>query len=163
MNIAASSGTNASTWGAGLADAGKALSVEIAASRADLQRLDALLADAVATLLESFGAISALCAGREGFAVPLERAVTALQFQDLASQLIAHTRVRMDDMTRIGEELDSLDASLAAGKAPAAALAESGARLTACARVMSANNLRQPVRQRELDEGSIELFQGDTP
>jgi hypothetical protein len=158
MKIVASSDTNASTWGAGLADAGKALSVEIAASRADLQRLDALLAGAVATLVESFCTIVALSAGREEFAIPLERAATALQFQDLASQLIAHTRLRMDDMTRIGEELDRLDASLAAGKAPAAALAESGARLTACARAMLANNLHQPVRQRELDAGSIELF-----
>jgi hypothetical protein len=158
MKIVASSDTNASTWGAGLADAGKALSAEIAASRADLERLDALLADAIATLVESFGALSVLCRGQEEFAIPLERAATALQFQDLASQLIAHTRARMDDMTRIGEELDRLDASLAAGKTPAAALAESGTRLTACARVMLANNLRQPVRQRELDAGSIELF-----
>jgi len=64
MKIVASSDTNASTWGAGLADAGKALSAEIAASRADLERLDALLADAIATLVESFGALSVLCRAR---------------------------------------------------------------------------------------------------
>jgi hypothetical protein len=149
--------------GAGLADAGKALSAQISAARADLARLDALLADAVATLVASFGAVRALCAERGEFALPLERAATALQFEDLASQLIAHTRARMDDMARISEELDRLGASLAAGRTPAMALAEAGARLAACARAMLANDLRQPVRQRELDEGSIELFQGDPP
>jgi hypothetical protein len=183
MEIVANSDVNASTWGdawpqagsrlagataaptaidgAGLVDAGKALSAEIGAARADLERLDALLADAVATLVESFGAVGALCGEREEFAIPLERAATALQFQDLASQLIAHTRGRLDDMTRIGEELDRLGASVAAGKTPAVALAETGARLAAGARAMLANDLRQPVRQRELDEGSIELFQGE--
>mgnify|MGYP001563059986 CR=1 FL=1 len=167
MESVANSGINASTWGdarpqAGswmaLAGAGRGLSSEIGAARADLERLDALLADAVATLVESFGAVSALCGGQGKFAIPLERAATALQFQDLASQLIAHTGGRLDDMTRIGEELDRLGASLAAGKTPAASLAETGARLAACAQSMFANNLRQPVRQRQLDEGSIDLF-----
>jgi hypothetical protein len=185
MEIVADSNVNASTWGdarpqdgyrvtpagtlpkqaaiegAGLADAGKALSAEIGAARADLERLDALLADAVATLVGSFGAVRALCGGQGEFTLPLARAATALQFQDLASQLIAHTRGRMDEMTRIGEELDRLGASLAAGKTPAAALAEACARLAACVQDMLANNLRQPVRQREIADGSIELFQGD--
>lgn len=103
------------------------MSAEIGAAQADLERLDALLADAAATLLESFGEVAALCRGQGEFAVPLERAATALQFQDLASQLIAHAR----------------------------------GRLAACARATPAKNLRQPVRQHGLDEGSIELFQGE--
>jgi hypothetical protein len=161
MESVANSDINASTWGDAWPHAGKALSAEIGAARADLERLDALLADAVATLVESFGTVTALCGGQGKFAIPLERAATALQFQDLASQLIGHTSGRLDDMTRIGEEFDRLGASLAAGKTPAAALAETGARLAACVRAMLANNLRQPVRQRELDEGGIELFQGE--
>ncbi|MFY9317731.1 MAG: hypothetical protein WAO95_19505 [Burkholderiales bacterium] len=122
MKVVSKSDANASTRG-------KALSVEIDAARADLARLDALLADAVATLVESFGEVAARCAGQGELAVPLERAATALQFQDLASQLIAHIRDR----------------------------------LTGCAEAAPARNLRQPVRQHDLDEGSIELFQGDQP
>lgn len=132
------SDANASTWPDArpaacprcfAADADRTLRAEIGAARADLARLDALLAEAAATLVESFGDVAALCAGRGEFAAPLERAATALQFQDLASQLIAHTRQRLAGC---------------AGAAPAA-------------------RPRQPVRQNDLDEGSIELFQGDPP
>lgn len=122
---------NASTRVSGLVDAGRAWSAEIGAARADLERLDALLIDAAAKLLESFGAIAELSGGREEFARPLGQAATALQFQDLASQLIAHT----------------------------------SGRLAACARATSANTRAtpadkpcQPVRQRDLEEGSIDLF-----
>lgn len=115
---------NASTRVSGLADAERALSAEIGAARADLERLDALLVDAAAKLLESFGAIAELSGGREEFARPLGRAATALQFQDLASQLIAHT----------------------------------SGRLAACVRATPADKACQPVRQRDLDAGSIELF-----
>jgi hypothetical protein len=104
-----------------------ALAAEIGAAQADLERLDALLADAAATLVESFGAVAAFSEGQSVYAIPLQRAATALQFQDLASQLIAHTR----------------------------------GRLSACVRGTPAYNLSQPVRQHDLDEGSIELFQGE--
>lgn len=158
MEILANGDVDASTWGDAWPQAGRALSAEIDAARADLERLNALLADAVATLVESFGAVRALGEGREEFAIPLGRAATALQFQDLASQLIGHTRGRLDDMTGIGEAFDGLGAALAAGKAPAVALAEAGARLALCTRAMLANNPRQPVRQHQLGEGSIDLF-----
>ena len=122
MESMAENDVNPSTWGETLAE-------EIGAAQADLERLDALLADAAATLLESFGAVAAFSAGqsvdgKNACAIPLERAAIALQFQDLASQLIAHTRGRLD----------------------------------ACARGMPASDLRQPVGQRALDAGSVELF-----
>jgi hypothetical protein len=144
--------------GAGLADAANALQEALRAAGSDLQRLDALLADAVATLVESFSAVRTVCGQQPEIAIPLERAATALQFQDLASQLIEHNRRRFESAWRIGEELGRLDASLAAGKTPAAALAEAGERFAGCAHALLANGVRQPVRQQKLDAGSVELF-----
>lgn len=84
--------TKSSTRDVDAEAAGHAFSAEIGAARADLERLDALLVDAAGKLLKCFGAIAELSEGREEFALPLSQAATALQFQDLASQLIAHTR-----------------------------------------------------------------------
>jgi hypothetical protein len=87
--------TKSSTRDLEVAAAGHAFSAEIGAAQADLERLDAVLVDAAGKLLECFGAIAELSKGREEFALPLGRAATALQFQDLASQLIAHTRSQL--------------------------------------------------------------------
>lgn len=65
----------------------------------DLKRLDGLLAHTMDNLLQRFSAASAdlsdpaLSAMREleGVRATLNAAVTELQFQDMASQLIAHT------------------------------------------------------------------------
>ena len=68
----------------------------------DLERLDDLLTHACEELQASFHAAFAhldvlpLAAGANaGLRADLTRAVTALQFQDLAAQLIAHTRARL--------------------------------------------------------------------
>ncbi len=66
----------------------------------DMVRLEALISQAAATLLDSFQAIE-----RRWRAIPVEgmsavdedvnRAVSALQFHDLATQLLAHARKRI--------------------------------------------------------------------
>ncbi|MFN7538031.1 MAG: hypothetical protein ACK5QN_10155 [Burkholderiales bacterium] len=64
----------------------------------DLGRLDTIITDAIGRLMESFGTIQALAAEREAPEISRAafEAVTALQFQDMATQLIAHCRRRLD-------------------------------------------------------------------
>jgi hypothetical protein len=115
----------------------------------DLDRLQALLASACADLSQGFQAASALlAAGRaeahdahwhEALAQQLARAVTGLQFEDMATQLITHTR------RRLRHRADTL-AVAAFGDNDGEAVIEPGA-------------LRpNPVTQDEMDAGSIELF-----
>ena len=120
----------------------------------DLERLQELLAHACDTLSRSFYGVSeqvrvlmdapdATDAGApdifQGLMQHLGGAVTALQFQDLASQLIAHTNLRLkscaDQIARVamGDE-DGEAVVLAPPLAP------------------------NPVTQDEMDAGSVELF-----
>lgn len=111
---------------------------ECAAIAADLQRLNQLIGDAGRKLLTSFNALgdrvpelardaserAELCAAVGG-------AITALQFQDMATQLTQHAQRRLEVlMGCIGEAGDPLFAITRA----------------------------QPVRQVEMKSGSIELF-----
>jgi hypothetical protein len=69
------------------------------AASGDLERLQTLLADACDTLLARFSGASAALRStppaRDAALHELGAAVTALQFQDLAQQLIAHTQRRL--------------------------------------------------------------------
>jgi hypothetical protein len=115
----------------------------------DLDRLQALLASACADLSRGFQAASALlAAGRseahdahwhEPLAQELARAVTGLQFEDMATQLITHTR------RRLRHRADTL-AAAAFGDDDGEAVVE------------PALSRPNPVTQDEMDAGSIELF-----
>lgn len=115
----------------------------------DLDRLQALLASACADLSQGFQAASALlAAGRaeahdtqwhEPLAQQLARAVTGLQFEDMASQLISHSR------RRLRHRADTL-AAAAFGDDDSEAVIEPA--------LLRPN----PVTQDEMDAGSIELF-----
>jgi hypothetical protein len=121
----------------------------------DLDRLQTLLADACDTLMQRFhGASEHVRALRSGghqagddteavfndLMQNLGGAVTALQFQDMASQLINHTHKRLRScVDRLAREAfaDDEDGMAAAEEVP----------------------LRpNPVTQAEMDVGSIELF-----
>ena len=117
----------------------------------DLDRLQRLLAESCDALLERFraavGQVEALAAGPgadaqalRGLRAELAGAVTALQFQDLASQLIAHTHQRLRNCAdQLARDAFGPDAD---GEA-----------------VVAAAPLRpNPVTQDEMDAGSIELF-----
>ena len=113
----------------------------------DLDRLQALLSHACDELMVSFhGAsehIRAIDPSGDTFDAVLERlggAITALQFQDMASQLIAHTHRRLRNCAdRIARETMGDD--------------EEGAAI-----VEEAPLRPNPVTQDEMDAGSIELF-----
>lgn len=120
----------------------------------DLGRLDSLLSGACDELLLRFSRALEQIQGLAGSpresqpgsqaleaaATEVARAVTALQFQDMATQLIAHTRTQLRHCTdqlalqAFGEDEDG-------------------------APVLQAAPLRaNPVTQSEIDAGSIELF-----
>ncbi|GHC89538.1 hypothetical protein GCM10007320_37270 [Pseudorhodoferax aquiterrae] len=117
----------------------------------DLQRLDSLLAHTMDNLMQRFDKVhSALAEPQHHEAMvqvrgTLRDAVTELQFQDMASQLIAHT-------TKVLQGCAYKLAAESMGQGPEeeeAAAAPFGA---------PTNGRPNPVTQSEMDAGSIELF-----
>ena len=117
---------------------------EILSAGTELERLQRLLSDAVGQLQQRFGEAMAqqraLPASPQGDALASEltAALVALQFEDLATQLIQHSRRRL---TSVADCLGSL----------ALADDESGAEVQWVVRAC-------PVAQRAVDAGSVELF-----
>ncbi len=106
---------------------------QLTTARQELDRLQALLADACAELLHHFSAATEAANTAPAAARHLAGAVTALQFQDLASQLIQHTSSRLRDCA---EQVTGTPADPA------------HARLTPT----------NPVAQAAMAGGSVELF-----
>jgi hypothetical protein len=116
---------------------------ELLAAGTELERLERLLSDAVDQLLERFGRAHALCADVQGakqqaLAVELRGAMTAMQFQDLATQLISHSRRRLASVA------DCLGNAVGDGE-------DEGCEVQWVRRSC-------PVAQRAVDAGSVELF-----
>ncbi|MFN9030319.1 MAG: hypothetical protein ACK54C_10640 [Betaproteobacteria bacterium] len=122
--------------------AGHAAALECAAIAADLDRLKALINDAGDKLLASFNQVSQIAprlAGGAGeraqLGAAVTSAVTALQFQDMATQLTQHAQARLNALERCLITL-----------AP-----DFNAPLLAAARM-------EPVRQSHVSAGSVDLF-----
>lgn len=113
---------------------------ELLAAGTELERLERLLGDAVDQLLERFGHAHALATqhGDEALREELRVAMTALQFQDLASQLISHSR------RRLGSVADCLGNVAVGGE-------EEGCEVEWVRRAC-------PVAQRAVDAGTVEIF-----
>lgn len=112
----------------------------------DLDRLQTLLSDACSSLLQGFYGISddieqlrALGNDCERIQGHLGRTITALQFQDMASQLIDHTQRRLRSCN------DRLARDAFADDDEEALVEEAPLR-------------PNPVTQAEMDAGSVELF-----
>ena len=115
--------------------------LECEAITADLERLKTMIVDAGDRLLASFNVVSALAkpAGlgpddQRRLADAVATAVTALQFQDMATQLTSHAQRRL---ATLHESLKKLP--------------DNGDPLLATTRL-------QPVRQAGMGAGSIDLF-----
>ena len=117
----------------------------------DLERLQRLLGDTCGELSSALYEAMALIEGSydgdgdpaqvlAAIDVALRRGVSALQFEDMASQLIAHTR------SRLRHSADQLAAAALADDEDGAALVE------------DAPLRPNPVTQDEMDAGSVELF-----
>ena len=124
------------------ADAGHAAALECAAIAADLERLKVLINDAGDRLLASFNRVSEIAPRLDGatgerqqLGAAVTSAVTALQFQDMATQLAQHAQRRLNALERCLATLapESNDPLLA-------------------------NTRMQPVRQSHMSSGSIDLF-----
>jgi hypothetical protein len=72
----------------------------------DLGRLDTMITDAIDRLMVSFGTIQELAHEREAPEITRAafEAVTALQFQDMATQLIAHCRRRLNQASNCRDD-----------------------------------------------------------
>jgi hypothetical protein len=120
---------------------GRAAAQECAAIEADLERLKTIVNDAAGRLLGSFNEFASLEqqtarneAERARIAMALGSAVTALQFQDMATQLTGHAQRRL-------VALESCLRSMYGDGAVGGLLEHP-----------------QPVRQTEMTSGSIDLF-----
>lgn len=125
--------------------------------RSDLERLRSLIDDASERLMTSFGAIRALSAhyGEAGAGTgdvvmnDVERAVgdaiSALQFQDMATQLVGHAAQRISLLEKISESL---------GRLPEASHDDLSSAVT---EILEGRHT-SPVEQACMDGGSVELF-----
>jgi hypothetical protein len=136
---------------------------ELEGARDDLARLSALLNEAFAELLASFSAIQAAAQNGSGNAAIDQhtmRAVTALQCEDMASQLITFTQKRLESARGVLKNLPEM---------PQTALTDAvwAAGLAACSDLPAAtrggshrggSHASAPVRQDGMGAGDIDLF-----
>jgi hypothetical protein len=129
------------THPANILENGRSAAQECAAIEADLERLKAIVNDAAGRLLGSFNEFADLEAGtarkleeRERIQQAISAAVTALQFQDMATQLTGHAQRRLLALESCLRVMcgDPGESELAAQP--------------------------QPVRQAEMSAGSVDLF-----
>jgi methyl-accepting chemotaxis protein len=109
-------------------------------------------------------AISGLGASAAKVDTLVGRAVTALQFQDMVSQLMGHVLQRIEALDGVMAQLGELNAVLGAAlsdpgmaAAPRAIRAEAD-KLAAGLRDLNARTIRSPVTQQGLATGDVELF-----
>ncbi len=86
-------------------------------------------------------------------------AVTSLQFQDLVSQLLQHSRLRLDSMQQAWDRMGTLAQEEQGGKSTSIAEAD-GVRQEITTIFKRANEVceRNPVRQEHMQSGDIDLF-----
>ena len=111
------------------------LQAELSAATCDLVRLQALLTDACTELMQRFSSASASLNTQppqvEQAQRELRRAISALQFEDMAQQLISHTQA---GLARSSEGARATPSAVIAGGRP------------------------NPVAQSGIASGSIDLF-----
>ena len=124
-----------------MSEAGRSAAQECAAIEADLERLKTIVNDAAGRLLGSFHEFARLeqktnrnLEERQRIESAIGSAVTALQFQDMATQLTHHAQRRLAALERCLRALY--------GQSAVAADLEHS----------------QPVRQAEMSSGSVDLF-----
>jgi methyl-accepting chemotaxis protein len=111
--------------------------------------------------IQALGALGGSAATVESL---VGRAITALQFQDMVSQLLSHISRRIDALSGVMRTLDSLSLALeqeAAGldsRGAIASLRAEQASITAALKDLEAQTVHNPVDQKAMTDGDIELF-----
>ena len=109
-------------------------------------------------------ALSGLEVSAQTMAVQVGRAITALQFQDMVSQLMGHVLRRVDALDSVVRHLGELSQVLKidadADDAPAAiaALKSEAEKVASSLAAMELQTTHNPVDQKVLSDGDIELF-----
>jgi len=109
-------------------------------------------------------AIDALGAAARQVEGEVGTAVTALQFQDLVSQLMRHVERRVDAMASLSRHLSQLSHAVSAaahqggGDAALDALRRENMGVMASLEQLQAITAANPVRQEKLEHGDVELF-----
>ncbi|MCB1959169.1 MAG: hypothetical protein KDE68_01380 [Rhodocyclaceae bacterium] len=140
---------------------------------AECERVDKVLADAIEQLSASFHALHARAAqshdGTDGdlsatageMDAELRQAVTALQFQDMASQLIGHVGHRLGGMRAALAELGAVMQSAPQARDEAAfdALSAQARQVCQSLHALSAMGASNPVKHaNNVASGAVELF-----
>jgi methyl-accepting chemotaxis protein len=109
-------------------------------------------------------AINDLARGSGEVSAVVNKAITALQFQDMTAQLLSHILQRMatldqvfGDLARLGNDL-SQHAARGDVKAVADALGSEATRIVSRMESMVAAQQENPVGQTAMSQGDIELF-----
>lgn len=124
--------------------------VQIDAVVADLGRLETIVDDAAAQLLTSFGDLQTSITAMDPnwMASPafgaIGKAITAMQFHDLAIQLVGGAKARLKVAA------DGID--------PSGPLKTSAILPIAASDALESDFPKQPVQQANVDSGSIDLF-----
>ncbi len=111
--------------------------------------------------VEAIGRLGTAAQEMEG---RVNTAVRALQFQDMVSQLIGHTRKRIEALAGIASHLAGLADSLrtnamtADARSAVTALKQETAAISAGLRALAAETTKNPVGQKAMAQGDIELF-----
>ncbi|MEF9997024.1 MAG: hypothetical protein RR412_00280 [Burkholderiaceae bacterium] len=117
-------------------EAGDRIAQECAAIAADLDRLRVLIAEAGGQLAQAFGVVASADRGSVAHDAALAQAVGALQFEDMALQLVTHAQRR-----------------LALLEAAGAATGESTP-----GHALAPRSQHHPVSQTGMTAGAVELF-----
>ncbi|MEW6164165.1 MAG: hypothetical protein AB1642_03800 [Pseudomonadota bacterium] len=131
--------------------------------RGELDRVHALLSDAIEDLTDSFRALHGARDLKSDDA-HLGKAVTALQFHDMVSQLLGHVGRRVDALDDVMRQFNTLGAALdreaATSDVRAAidSLREEQVMIATALRGLEARTLNNPVGQRAMTRGDVELF-----
>jgi methyl-accepting chemotaxis protein len=111
--------------------------------------------------IQALGALGGSAASVEAL---VGRAITALQFQDMVSQLLGHINHRIDALSGVMRTLESLGNALeqeSAGpdsRGAIASLRAEQASIAAALKDLEAQTVHNPVDQKAMTDGDIELF-----
>jgi methyl-accepting chemotaxis protein len=109
-------------------------------------------------------AIGRLGAGAQEMEGRVNLAITALQFQDMVSQLIGHVQRRVEALDGVARHLGALgevlrrDAAASDAQAAVDALKQETANIATSLRVLAPQTTQNPVGQRAMTHGDVELF-----
>ncbi len=111
--------------------------------------------------LEAIGKLASSAHGVEG---QVNRAITALQFQDMVSQLVDHVNKRIDALEGVTNHLGVLsrtlhdDAAASNTRAALSQLQEETQRVAGSLATLQVATQHNPVHQKQMNDGDVELF-----